>query len=76
MVPAVRAAALRLSGGDGAFASNGCACCAAGGGCVWALVWPPSFFSDSTIHPKSFTRKGANLPPRGKNTCKEEDVYT
>ena len=34
-----------------------------------------SAFSDLTVHQKRFTRKGANLPPRGKNTCKEEDVY-
>ena len=61
---------------DGAFASSACDDCGVGGDCVWALVRPPSFFSDSTIHPKSFTRKGANLPPRGKNTHKEEDVYT
>lgn len=35
-----------------------------------------SAFSGLTVHQKPVTRKGVNLPPRGKNTRKEEDVYT
>ena len=35
-----------------------------------------SAFSGLTVHQKPVTRKGVNLPPRGKNTHKEEDDYT